>query len=61
LQSDEQLRNAPIKVSADVEKNAVTLSGTVASEEARNRALELAKSAHSGITVNDQIEVKPVA
>jgi osmotically-inducible protein OsmY len=61
LQSDEQLRNAPIKVSADAEKNAVTLSGTVASEEARNRALELAKSAHSGITVNDQIEVKPVA
>jgi osmotically-inducible protein OsmY len=61
LQSDEQLRNAPIKVSADAEKNAVTLSGTVGSQEARNKAVELAKSAHSGITVNDQIEVKPVA
>jgi hypothetical protein len=61
LQSDDQLRNAPIRVSADAEKNAVTLSGTVPSEEARSKAVELAKSAHSGITVNDQIEVKPVA
>jgi osmotically-inducible protein OsmY len=60
LQSDEQLRNASIKVSADAERNAVTLSGTVASEDARSKAVELAKSAHSGVTVNDQIEVKPV-
>jgi hypothetical protein len=59
LQSDEQLRNAPIRVSADAEKNAVTLSGTVPSEEARNKAVDLAKSA--GVTVNDKIEVKPVA
>ncbi len=59
LQSDEQLRNAPIRVSADAEKNAVTLSGTVPSEEARNKAVELAKSA--GVAVNDKIEVKPVA
>ena len=61
LQSDEQLRNASIRVSADAEKNAVTLSGTVPSEEARNKALDLAKSAHSGLTINDKIEVKPVA
>jgi osmotically-inducible protein OsmY len=61
LQSDQQLRNASIKVSADAEKNAVTLSGTVPSEEARNKAVELAKSAHSGLTVNDEIEVKPAA
>jgi outer membrane lipopolysaccharide assembly protein LptE/RlpB len=60
LQSDEQLRNASINVSADAEKNAVTLSGTVPSQDARNKAVELAKSAHSGITVKDQIEVKPV-
>jgi osmotically-inducible protein OsmY len=60
LQSDEQLRNASIKVSADAERNAVTLSGTVATEDARSKAVELAKSAHSGVTVNDQIEVKPV-
>ena len=60
LQSDEQLRNASIDVSADAEKNAVTLSGTVASEDARSKAVELAKSAHSGVTVNDKIEVKPV-
>ena len=60
LQSDEQLRNASINVSADAEKNAVTLSGTVPSQDARNKAVKLAKSAHSGITVKDQIEVKPV-
>jgi osmotically-inducible protein OsmY len=60
IQSDEQLRNAPIRVSADAEKNAVTLSGTVPSQDVRDKAVELAKSAHSGITVNDQIEVKPV-
>ena len=60
LQSDEQLRNAAIEVSADAEKNAVTLSGSVPSQEARNKAVELAKSAHSGITVNDRIEIKPV-
>jgi osmotically-inducible protein OsmY len=59
LESDEQLRSAPIRVSADAENNAVTLSGTVASEEARQKAVELAKSA--GVTVNDKIEVKPVA
>jgi osmotically-inducible protein OsmY len=60
LQSDEQLRAASIDVSADAEKNAVTLSGTVPSQEARQKALELARSAHSGITINDQMEVKPV-
>ncbi len=60
LQSDEQLRNASIKVSADAEKNAVTLSGTAPSQDIRAKAVELAKSAHSGITVNDKIEVKPV-
>jgi hypothetical protein len=60
LQSDQQLRSASIDVSADAEKNAVTLSGTVPSQEARQKAVELARSAHSGITVNDQMEVKPV-
>jgi len=61
LKSDEQLRNADIDVSADAEKNAVTLSGNVPSKEAHEKALELAKSAHSGITVNDKMEVKPSA
>jgi osmotically-inducible protein OsmY len=61
LEGDEQLRAADIDVSADAEKNAVTLSGNVPSEEARNKALELAKSAHTGVTVNDKMEVKPSA
>jgi osmotically-inducible protein OsmY len=60
LQADEQLRSVSIDVSADAEKNAVTLSGTVPSQEARQKAVELARSAHSGITVNDEMEVKPV-
>jgi osmotically-inducible protein OsmY len=39
----------------------VTLSGTVRSQEVRNKAVDLAKSAHSGLTVNDKIDVKPAA
>jgi hypothetical protein len=58
LQGDDQLRS--VDVSADAEKNAVTLKGTVPSQEARKKAVELARSAHSGITVNDEMEVKPV-
>jgi hypothetical protein len=59
LQSDEQLRNAGNQRQCRRGKNAVTLSGNVPSEEARNKAL--AKSAHTGITVNDKIEIKPAA
>ena len=61
LQSDEQLRAANINVDANSDKREITLSGTVPSQELRNRALELAKAAQSGVTVNDKIEVKPAA
>jgi osmotically-inducible protein OsmY len=61
FQSDEQLRAANINVDANSDKKEITLSGTVPSQELRNRALELAKSAQAGITVNDKIEVKPAA
>jgi len=57
--SDPQLRNANLSVSADADKNMVTLSGTVESETLRSRALELAKSAHPGMVVEDKIDVKP--
>ena len=61
LQSDDQLRTANINVNADADKKEITLSGTVASQEQRKRALDLAKEAHAGLTINDKIDVKPAA
>jgi len=61
LNSDEQLRAANIDVSANADKNEVTLSGNVPSQDLRSKAVDLAKSAHSGIMVNDKIDVKPAA
>jgi hyperosmotically inducible protein len=59
LKSDPKLRDADLSVSADVDKNEATLSGTVATEEMRTRAVEMARSANPGLTVNDKIDVKP--
>jgi osmotically-inducible protein OsmY len=56
---DEQVRRAYLSVRADVTKNEVTLSGTVESEAVRSRAVELAKTAHVGVVVNDRMTVKP--
>jgi osmotically-inducible protein OsmY len=56
---DEQVRMAGLSVRADVTKNEVTLSGTVDSEAVRARAVELAKTAHVGVVVNDNMTVKP--
>lgn len=61
LSSDDQLRTADLKVDANANKNEVTISGTVQSQEQRSKAIDLAKSAHSGVTVNDKIDVKPAA
>jgi osmotically-inducible protein OsmY len=61
FQSDERVRNADLGVRADITKNQVTLSGTVESEAVRSRAIELAKTAHAGVIVNDQINVKQPA
>jgi hypothetical protein len=61
LSSDEQLRTADLKVDANANKNEVTISGTVQSQEQRSKAIDLAKSAHSGVIVNDKIDVKPAA
>ena len=54
IESDGRLGSL-IDVAAKAAKNEVTLSGTVPSEAARHRAIELAKSAHAGLTVNDQM------
>jgi len=59
LDSDAQLKAADIDVSADVEDNKATLSGTVESQALRTRALELARAAHSNLIITDKIDVKP--
>ena len=57
--SDQQVQRADLRVRADITKNEVTLSGTVESEAVRSRAVELAKTAHVGLVVNDKMTVKP--
>jgi osmotically-inducible protein OsmY len=61
LESDTALKEVKLDVDANADKNEVTLSGTVRSQEIRDKAVELAKTAHSGLTVNDKIDVKPAA
>ena len=56
---DEQVGRADLTVRADVTKNEVTLSGMVESEAVRSRAIELAKTAHVGVLVNDKMTVMP--
>ena len=59
LSTEEQLTTAHLDVEANADKNEVTISGTVQSQEQRNTAIQLAKSA--GVTVNDKIDVKPAS
>lgn len=59
LDSDNAIRQANISVDADRDQNKATLKGTVASQELRSKAVELAKSAQPRLTINDEIEVKP--
>jgi len=59
LALDPQLSARKIDVSADAEKNQITLSGDVPTEQIRMRAVELAKAARTGVSVVDKIDVKP--
>jgi osmotically-inducible protein OsmY len=61
LENDAQLKEAGLSVNAYAEINEVTLSGTVRTHAAREKAIELAKSAKPGVLVNDKIDVKPGA
>jgi osmotically-inducible protein OsmY len=61
LAGDPQLKEARLVVTGDVTRNQVTLSGTVPSEALRAKAIELAKSAQAGVTVNNKITVKAKA
>src|SRR5947207_5950515 len=53
INSDAALRNDSLSISADADRNRATLSGTVESEALRTRALELARAAHSGLSIED--------
>jgi osmotically-inducible protein OsmY len=61
LETDAQLKEADLSVKADAARNEVTLSGTVRTRAAREKAIELVKSAKPGVLVNDKIDVKPGA
>lgn len=57
--SDAQLKAADLSISADVDRNQATLSGTVETQALRTKALEMAKNAHAGLLITDKIDVKP--
>jgi osmotically-inducible protein OsmY len=59
LASDPRTAKRKIDVSADADKNQVTLSGTVYSKTERMEAINNAKAARPGVEVVDKIEVKP--
>jgi len=59
LSADQQLGPAAINVSADADKNQVTLSGTVWTEAMRSQAVNLAQATRPGLTVVDKIDVNP--
>jgi osmotically-inducible protein OsmY len=58
LSEDRELRTANLKITADVTKNEVTLSGTVGSETMRDKAVELAKTAQVGVFVTNKVIVQ---
>jgi len=59
INSDSTLVAYNIGVSADVDKNTATLTGTVPTEAARTKIVELAKAGRAGLAVTDKIDVKP--
>jgi osmotically-inducible protein OsmY len=61
LESDDALKQANLSVSAAIDDNKATISGTVVSQDLRTKAIDLAKSAQPGLTVEDKIDVKPAA
>jgi osmotically-inducible protein OsmY len=59
--NDEILKRTDLDVIVQADKNEATLSGTVSSEQLRDQAIQLARSAQSGLTVNDKIAIGPPA
>lgn len=61
LESDDAIKQANLSVRVDVTDNKATLSGVVVSRDLRDKAIDLAKSAQPGLTIEDKIDVKPAA
>ena len=59
LNTDEALSRANLDVDAHASENRATISGTVPTEAMRTRAVDLAQSAKSGLTLDVKIDVKP--
>jgi osmotically-inducible protein OsmY len=57
--SEAQLQNAELSVIANADKSEAILAGTVSSEEARSKAIALAKEAKPGLKVIAVISVRP--
>ncbi|MGH9751259.1 MAG: BON domain-containing protein [Blastocatellia bacterium] len=58
LNNDARLRDADLDVTANASRNEVTLSGMVETKAMRDRAVELARASHFGLTINDRIEIR---
>ncbi len=56
----EQADLKDVKVSEDVDKNTITLAGTVHSEDAKGRAGDTAKAVAGGRIIANEISVQPV-
>jgi osmotically-inducible protein OsmY len=57
--ADTQLQKSSLSVTANADKSEIVVSGTVPSEEARSRAVAVAKEVSPGIQVIDTIKVNP--
>jgi osmotically-inducible protein OsmY len=59
LKADPKINDLNLSVKADADENRVELSGTVPSESIRMQAVQMARAAHPGLTIDDKIDVKP--
>ncbi len=60
IYSDPELLAAGLRVSADADSLNATVSGNVASEDLRSRAMQLARSAYPNLNVENDIDVRPM-
>lgn len=59
FESDSEISQAKLSIDAKADENQATIKGEVRSQDMRSKAIELAKSVQPGLTVNDEIEVRP--
>ncbi len=59
MRTDPRLVLSEVSIDADADQNMVTLSGTVESQAQKDSAAELARQAHPGLIVKNEISVEP--